>query len=86
MAMVCNRPHDLDVALNGLPKSYLRRVQTKAATARINGLRGRGAALGWNDLQKDVDFQSARRTIAPYIRNGAGQLLADPTEIMLKKR
>lgn len=89
MAMVCNRPNDLDVALNGLPKAYLRRAQSKVAASRINGLRARGVALGWNDLQKDAAYQSARQTIAPYIRNADGQngqALADPTEIMLKKR
>ena len=86
MAMVCNRPQDLDVALDGLPKNYLRRTQNKVNARRINGLRGRGVALGWNDLQKDADFQSARRTIALYIRNADGQVVADPTEIMLKKR
>lgn len=86
MAMVCNRPADLDVALNGLPQSYLRRAQSAASVRRINGLRARGEALAWRELQKDAAYQSARQTIAPYIRNADGQAVADPTEIMLKKR
>ena len=86
MAMVCNRPQDLDVALNGLPKSYLRRAQGKDALRRISGLRARGAALGWNELQKNAVYHSARQIITPYIRNGDGVVIVDPTEIMLKKR
>ena len=77
------------MALNGLPKAYLRRAQSKVAASRINGLRARGVALGWNDLQKDAAYQSARQTIASYIRNAEeqnGQAVADPTEVMLKKR
>lgn len=86
MAMVCNRPADLDRALDGLPKNYLRRAQQKAASQRIEGLRARGEALHWQALQKDAVYLSARQTIAPYIRNGDSAVVADPTEIMLKKR
>ena len=86
MAMVCNRPNDLDEALAGLPKSYLRQAQSKAAARRIAALRARGEALAWNELQKDAAYQSARQTIVPYIRNADGTAIVDPTEVMLKKR
>ncbi len=85
MAMVCNRPDDLDTALAGLPKTYLRRAQSKAVAQRIQGLRARGVALDWAALQKDAVYQTARTTIAPYIRNADGATLTDPTEVMLKK-
>ena len=86
MAMVCNRPNDLDEALAGLPKSYLRQAQSKAAARRIAALRARGEALAWNELQKDAAYQSARQTIVPYIRNADGTAIVDPTEVMLRKR
>ena len=87
MAMVCNRPADLDIALNGLSNVYLRRAQNKEVIKRLEALRARSTALSWNELQKDAAYLSARQTIAPYIRNaGEGALPEDPTEIMLKKR
>lgn len=82
MVMVCNRPQDLDDALNGLPKSYLRHAHTAAVQRRLARLRGHGgenAVNGWKNLQAHTDYQHARALIAPYLRNVSA---IDPTEIM----
>lgn len=76
--MICNRPHDLDAALEGVPKSHLKSVNG----TRLNGLRAVGEALPWTALQKDARYLSAKKTIAPYVHNAS---VVDPTAVMLKK-
>jgi beta-N-acetylhexosaminidase len=86
MAMVCNRPNDLDTALAGLPKTYLRHAHQKAAQARIKSLRARGLAFNWNELQKSPRYQNALNAVRPYCRNVVQTHRAiDPTEVMLLK-
>lgn len=76
--LICNRPQDLDAALNGLPKSYLKAVQQK----HLAGLRAVGEPLAWNDLQKDSRYLAAKKAIEPYVHN---KPVVDPTAVMLKK-
>ena len=86
MAMVCNRPNDLDTALAGLPKNYARRAHQKGTQARIQNLRARGVALDWGDLQKAPRYQNALNAVRPYCRNLVQATPAiDPTEVMLLK-
>ena len=81
MAMVCNRPDDLDAALAGLPVSYARAAQRKATQSRIQNLRAQGVAYHWNALQKSPRYQNALNAVQPYCRNVAR---VDPTEVMLR--
>ena len=86
MAMVCNRPNDLDTALAGLPKNYARRAHQKGTQARIQNLRARGVALDWGDLQKAPRYQNALNAVRPYCRNVIQTTpIIDPTEVMLLK-
>lgn len=86
MAMVCNRPNDLDTALAGLPKNYARRAHQKAAQVRIQSLRARGLAFNWNELQKSPRYQNALNAVRPYCCNVVQATPAiDPTEVMLLK-
>ena len=86
MAMVCNRPNDLDTALAGLPKNYARRAHQKGAQIKIQSLRARGIAFNWNELQKSPRYQNALNAVRPYCRNLVQTHRAiDPTEVMLLK-
>lgn len=76
--LICNRPNDLDAALNGLPESYL----TDVEQCRLMSLRGAADSLPWGELQKNPRYLSAKRLIAPYLH---GAMNVDPTEIMLLK-
>lgn len=76
--LLCNRPEDLDEALNTLPKKYLK------ATSQSNlaRLRAVGDELNWEQLQKDARYLAAKKLIAPYVHH---QKSVDPTAVMLAK-
>lgn len=80
--LICNRPNDLDNALDNLSKAYLNCVNQN----RLAQLRGVGTALGWDDLQNDARFRAAKRLIAPYLHGAiSGVASVDPTAVMLLK-
>jgi len=77
--LLCNRPDDLDVALDGLPKRYLKTTSQK----QLQSLKAVGEPISWAELQKDARYQNAKKTILPYLHGAQG---ADPTAVMLTSR
>ena len=73
--LICNRPHDVDAALNGLPSSYLKSVKAP----RLEGLRAMGEALSWSSLQKDAHYLNAKKIIEPHLHSRPA---VDPTAVM----
>lgn len=84
MAMVCNRPEDLDCALEGLPERYLTQTQQPNIQKRIHQLRGHmgiHSPQNWEHLQNMPHYHTARALIQPHCRHVAQ---IDPTEVMLR--
>lgn len=75
--LLCNRPDDLDMALNGLPAKYLKATSQNTLTH----LRAVGEPTTWAQLQKNPRYRAALKLIAPYIKNQQG---VDPTAVMLR--
>ncbi|AXF86278.1 Beta-hexosaminidase [Ephemeroptericola cinctiostellae] len=75
--LICNRPQDVDLALNGLPTSYLKAVNA----TRLEGLCAVGEALPWSALQKDARYLNAKKAIEPYLHS---RPVIDPTAVMLQ--
>lgn len=77
--LICNRPLDLDKALKGLPKSYLKTVPQN----RLSQLRAVGDALSWDELQTDARYIAAKKTIEPFLHSKPA---VDPTAVMLQNQ
>ncbi|GHA75582.1 beta-hexosaminidase [Formosimonas limnophila] len=76
--LLCNRPDDLDQALDGLQKKYLKTTSQKT----LHTLKAVGEAIGWVELQKNTRYLNAKKTIMPYLHHAP---VNDPTAIMLQK-
>jgi beta-N-acetylhexosaminidase len=59
MVLICNSPDKADQILAGLAADVI----APESIARIASLVPQQLATSWNDLQEDVRYRSARRTV-----------------------
>ena len=77
--LLCNRPDDLNAALDGLPSKYLKATSQK----NLLRLKALGEPMDWGQLQKDARYLAAKKTIEPYLHVVKS---VDPTAVMLKNK
>ena len=84
MILICNAPDKADILLEQVDLSLM--LDAKKSEARLRALLPAAPALSWDDLQNDLRYQNAKRTVEALMQGNDAVLAADPTLAYLAKR